>query len=115
MKDLIPNLSREIKKNKKIIFLSVAICVGLLVFVLQLNKSYHQTNSSGPERTFAESSWKVISSPNNSSNSHTLKSIAGVAANDIWAVGSYFPTTGGSQTLIQRWDGSQWNSVTSPN
>lgn len=42
--------------------------------------------------------------------SSPLFGIAGVSANDIWAVGAYF-----GETLTAHWDGAQWNRVPSPN
>ena len=36
--------------------------------------------------------------------------IAGVAPNDLWAIGS-----AGSQTLALHWDGTRWSVVTTPN
>jgi hypothetical protein len=44
----------------------------------------------------------------------TLYGVAAVSATDVWAVGTY---SNGSAvaTLIERWDGTQWNLVPSPN
>ena len=61
-------------------------------------------------------SWSIIPSPNPSGgNFNKLTGVAVVAANDIWAVGSYSGSTGHSQTLIEHWDGSTWSIVPSPN
>ena len=39
-----------------------------------------------------------------------------VSASDCWAVGYYYDgTTSIYQTLIERWDGTSWAIVTSPN
>ncbi len=75
--------------------------------------------------------WSVVQSPNSSSMSNVLNGIAGIAANDVWAVGyssntSISPTSSppnpspaiflsGTHTLIEHWDGTQWNTVQSPN
>jgi hypothetical protein len=62
------------------------------------------------------SSWSIIPSPNPSGGSfNKLNGVAVVAANDIWAVGSYSGSTNHSQTLIEHWDGSSWSIVPSPN
>ena len=62
------------------------------------------------------SSWSIIPSPNPSGgNFNKLNGVAVVAANDIWAVGSYSGSTNHSQTLIEHWDGSSWSIVPSPN
>jgi hypothetical protein len=63
--------------------------------------------------------WGVIASPNQGQLDNALKGIAGVAANDLWAVGEYNPgvppTATGRRTLIEHWDGVQWSIVPSPN
>ncbi len=68
-------------------------------------------------------SWTVKSSPNIGSSSNQLHGVAAVAANDVWAVGSYTSPTltnpyygyNVMQTLILHWDGTSWSAVTSPN
>lgn len=52
--------------------------------------------------------WKVIGSPNPTFYSF-LQSGAAVASNDIWAVGD-----SAAQTLTVHWNGSTWNTVSSP-
>src|SRR5439155_17405305 len=45
-----------------------------------------------------------------------LYSIGARSADDIWAVGSWFPPRGpSSQTRILHWDGTAWGVVASPN
>lgn len=43
-----------------------------------------------------------------------LHGVEALAANDVWAVG-WASTVGYAQTLIQRWNGSAWTQVPSPN
>jgi hypothetical protein len=63
--------------------------------------------------------WGVVASPDQGSLHNTLKGIAGVAPDDLWAVGEYNPgvppTVTGRRTLIEHWDGGQWSIVPSPN
>jgi hypothetical protein len=63
------------------------------------------------------SSWKVVPSPNAaSSNTNVLHGVVALAANNVWAVGWYYPV--GSlvqETLIEHWDGTSWKVVPSPN
>jgi hypothetical protein len=63
-------------------------------------------------------SWSIIESPNRvvpgEFGSNFLLSVACTSASDCWAVGYYF-TGFGSQTLVERWDGSSWTIVPSPN
>jgi hypothetical protein len=41
--------------------------------------------------------------------------VAVVSANDVWAVGSYADNSAYQRTLVERWNGSAWNVVPSPN
>lgn len=58
-------------------------------------------------------SWTVASTPNVSAPEGTLKGVAVISANNVWAVGG----TGGiaGRSLIEHWDGSAWSVVASPN
>ncbi len=64
-------------------------------------------------------SWSITPSPNASSKGNGLASVTCSSANDCWAVGGYDPDVaalnGASATLIQRWNGSAWSIVPSPN
>src|SRR5689334_17781737 len=61
-------------------------------------------------------SWTTVPSPNPPSSKAVLQAVAGVGANDAWAVGEYI---GGQynqwQTLTEHWDGTAWTIVPSPN
>jgi D-serine deaminase-like pyridoxal phosphate-dependent protein len=57
----------------------------------------------------------VISLPTNTSQSNYLNGVTCVSASECWAVGSYNGGGGAWQTLIERWDGTSWAIVTSPN
>jgi len=60
--------------------------------------------------------WKVVASPNvNNSLSDSLSGVAAIAANNVWAVGSYYDASNTQQTLIEHWDGAKWSIVQSPN
>src|SRR5262245_31574272 len=60
--------------------------------------------------------WHVITSPNQGSGGSALTRLAAVTATNIWAVGSYTPTSGSpGQTLIEHYDGKSWSIVSSPN
>lgn len=76
--------------------------------------------SSGPFLTLAEhwdgTAWSVVPTPNISGQNSVLLGVAGVASNDMWAVGDSY-TGGGSSTtatLIEHWNGSAWSVVSSP-
>ncbi len=62
------------------------------------------------------SAWKHVSSPNPGGSSHDniLQGVTAITAGNAWAVGGY--TIGaGFQTLIERWNGTSWKKVASPN
>jgi hypothetical protein len=65
-------------------------------------------------------SWSIVSSPNtNVTQANALRAVTCTSASDCWAVGFYNTgnavLSGINQTLIERWDGSSWTVVTSPN
>ncbi len=57
--------------------------------------------------------WTVVPSPNMPSASNGFRAIAAVAADDIWAVGDYYPGQI-NYTLTAHWNGSVWAIVGSP-
>src|SRR6266852_5854425 len=60
--------------------------------------------------------WQVVTSPNAGTDNNDLHGVAVELSGNAWAVGSYFdPRTGSSRTLIERWNGSNWNIMPSPN
>jgi hypothetical protein len=61
-------------------------------------------------------SWNIVTSPNPSTATlfNTLSGAAVVSASDIWAVGQTQNASGIPATLIEQWNGTSWNIVTSP-
>ncbi len=63
--------------------------------------------------------WSVVVSPNASSNDNVLQAVAAVSTNKVWAVG--YTVQGASKsslvkrTLIERYNGTSWHIVGSPN
>jgi hypothetical protein len=62
-------------------------------------------------------SWRTVPSPSVSGViTNFLFSVAPVASNDVWAVGSnLLHGATGYQTLTEHWDGTQWKIIPSPN
>lgn len=61
--------------------------------------------------------WTIVPSPNADAPS-TLAAVDALSANDAWAVGNFVAdpsSEGGARTLIERWNGSVWEIVPSPN
>ena len=67
--------------------------------------------SPGPQAA----SWHVVSSPNLGTSFNQLNSVAAVSASNIWTVGYYINSGGNAQTLIEHWNGTNWQVVSSPN
>jgi hypothetical protein len=60
--------------------------------------------------------WTTVPSPNPGAYSNSLNGVAAVSSTDVWAVGySYDYYGGGSDSLIEHWDGTAWTTVPSPN
>jgi hypothetical protein len=60
------------------------------------------------------SAWSPTSHPSFPQN-HLLSDVDAPAADDAWAVGNRWLSTGGVNTLVEHWDGSAWRVVPSPN
>ncbi len=59
--------------------------------------------------------WNVLSSPNGSNGGGGLSGVAIVSASDVWAVGSSGSQLSGQVTVIEQWNGTSWQVVSSPN
>jgi hypothetical protein len=57
-------------------------------------------------------SWKLV--PNPDPLNRSFAGIAATAANDVWAVGSQFNSSGAPRGLIEHWNGFSWTLVPSP-
>jgi len=59
--------------------------------------------------------FRSVTSPNtDTTESNYLNAVTCVSASECWAVGNFLPTQLVSKTLIQRWDGTSWAIVNSP-
>jgi hypothetical protein len=68
--------------------------------------------ASGPQ----SGDWSIVSSPNTSATqSNFLLGVTCRSASECWAVGYYYTDNFTPQTLIERWDGTSWAIVSSPN
>src|SRR5205807_6917057 len=76
-------------------------------------------SGSNAEQTLIErwdgTSWAVVSSPNTTSTQRNfIQAVTCASPSECWAVGYYYSGSAW-QTLIDRWDGTAWTIVTSPN
>lgn len=73
----------------------------------------------GPDQTLIEqwngSSWSVVPGPNPGSSIDSLTGVASISKSDAWAVGYDSVNNSPFQTLILRWNGTNWQVVPSPN
>ena len=60
-------------------------------------------------------SWSVVQSPNQSNGSNWLQSITLIGGTTQFLAVGYYENGGFANTLIEQWDGSHWNIVSSPN
>src|SRR5215218_7469106 len=77
------------------------------------------SSSSGRQKTLIErwngTQWRVVTSPNaGTSGDNALTSIDALSSTSAWAVGSS-RTANSRKSLIQRWNGTSWTIVSSPN
>lgn len=78
------------------------------------------SNSSNPSqnKTLIEhwdgTQWSVVASPNPGMNNDELSAISVVSPDDIWAVGTLIESNAQQHALIEHWNGSQWQAVSSP-
>ncbi len=61
-------------------------------------------------------SWNIVATPDLGSQSASLTTVAGVRANDLWAVGNYNSTSSGYVThpIALHWNGTAWSIVAMP-
>ncbi len=59
--------------------------------------------------------WSIVASPNNGTLTNQLYSVTCPSASECWAVGYSYNSSNIPQTLVERWDGTAWSIVASPN
>ncbi len=60
------------------------------------------------------SSWQVVASPDPGTSGNYLDSVTTISTDDVWAVGDSYDSPDATATLTERWDGTQWSVVASP-
>jgi hypothetical protein len=75
--------------------------------------------ASGPSLTLIEqwngTSWQVVASPGPGAAYNSLNGVAALGPTNLWAVGTYANTLNGQhQTLVEHWNGMNWQAVASP-
>jgi hypothetical protein len=79
----------------------------------------YKVDASGTRATLTEhwdgSSWSVVPSPNVGSDDSVLDTVVANGKKNVWADGGYNCHTGTCQTLTERWNGTKWKIIPSPN
>jgi hypothetical protein len=77
------------------------------------------TNSSGVAQALTlrwnGTIWTVTPSQNAGNNDNVLRGVSASSPSSVWAVGYSTDNSGTLQTLIERWNGGGWSTVSSPN
>jgi hypothetical protein len=64
----------------------------------------------------AATTWSIVATANRGTIANYLNGVTATATNAAWAVGSWYDTNAASpRTLVQRWNGTSWSIVSSPN
>lgn len=78
----------------------------------------HKTERKAAIEHWDGTSWSIVSSPDPTKSpclASSLRGIAAVSANNIWAVGFNAASLGGWDTLAEHWDGTSWKIISSAN
>lgn len=96
------------KQNKRSYLLWLLTPLLLAALLLQAEPTVRVASTSA--------GWKVVPTPNVATMNNALNGASALSTRNAWAVGySWNNTTGISQTLTERWDGTVWSIVPSPN
>ncbi|MCA1727652.1 MAG: hypothetical protein LC722_08405, partial [Actinobacteria bacterium] len=83
------------------------LCVALCTLALSL--------LAAAPASAAGSTFTIVASPSPSAAGTWLEDVSALGATSAWAVGSMEDSSVFSKTVIQRWNGSTWSTVASPN
>ncbi len=98
--------------------IGILLCIAGAVFALKASdaKSSGNQKATGLSVPLAPNAWSIVRSPNTSGTTHNeLEGVTSNGASQCWAVGYSINATGFRQTLIERWNGTSWSIVGSPN
>ena len=105
------------KKVRLLLLLSAIVAGGLSALLVEA-KPISPVVAASSFHFNLSTSRVVTAHSQNGKSTHVqngeLNAISAVSANNIWAVGSYFDSSNKQFALIEHWNGTQWNVVTSP-
>src|SRR5438045_3759365 len=91
-----------------------AIAGALLITLLACSPAASTTASTAPGHPLGCGGWQEVYTPTPNGNGDLIAVAAIPSTRQLWSVGSTDPA-GYDQTLIERWDGTTWTIVPSPN
>lgn len=59
--------------------------------------------------------WAEVTDTDPRTSERVLNGVTATSPNDVWAVGYYYDFTSAYQTFVERWNGTTWSVVPSPN
>ena len=114
-KEISPNVNGATELNNELLGVSAASANDVWVVGWSQDPNGPQFVKRTLIQHFNGGMWEIVSSPNPRGDTFSqLFSVSAASANDVWAVGSSHNGTLPTRTLIQHWDGAQWNIVSSP-
>ncbi len=104
-------LSRFVQMLAAVLVVSALIGGFAFIAVSHLKTQDDSSDTGKLNRT-----WRLVPNPNPGATDNQLQSVVALSADDAWAVGNYDNQSGAtSYTLIEHWNGKQWQVVQSPN
>jgi hypothetical protein len=93
---------------------AIATIAGNDIWVVGSTKKPEHAIRTGAEH-WDGSSWSLSPTPDVGAGANALNGVDASASKDVWAVGYSSGRAGRQDTLIERWNGTRWQVVTSPN
>jgi hypothetical protein len=113
-------IQSQVKKSRKkliIILIAVIVVVGVALTAYFIHENDIKKLAVQQTTSAAAASWSIINTPNESPNSYNvLNGISCLTRTNCFAVGYYnLNNSTVFKTLVEQWNGSSWNIVSSPN
>jgi hypothetical protein len=93
----------------------VSLLVALLAMTVWFGAPMASAQPSGTQVLTCDGSWHIATSDNPAARADQLEGVTAVSPSLAWAVGLKYGAAGISRTLIEKWDGTSWTGVPSPN
>jgi hypothetical protein len=76
--------------------------------------SFHHNHEQNLAMHWDGVNWSLVSSPSVGTSYDTFFGVAAVSSSDVWAVGRYRGYPNVTKTLVEHWDGTQWQVSPTP-